>query len=259
MFAFCLRSLSAFSVLLLVGTLGRAEPIPVRYQQGSSHGFVVLKTLDGKSIATGEVIQTIHQGEVTSRLVLHFRDGSLDDDITVFTQRGTFRLVRDHHIQHGPSFPKPIDVLIEAASGQITSKAEDGTVTVEHMDLPPDVSNGLPPNLLLNLLPSTPETKITYVAPGAKPRLIHLSIKPTGTLHFRVGGVEHKAIDYTLHVELGGVTGVVAPLVGKEPDNYHIWIMPGIPPAFVREQGQMYEGGPVWRIEQISASFPQQP
>ena len=123
------------------------------------------------------------------------------------------------------------------------------------MDLPADVSNGLPPNLLLNILPTTPETKIAYIAPGKKPRLVHLSIKPTGTLSFRVGGFRRKATDFTLHVELGGVTGVVAPLIGKQPSDYHIWLQDGVPPAFVREEGPLYEGGPIWRIEQVSPSF----
>jgi hypothetical protein len=57
------------------------------------------------------------------------------------------------------------------------------------------VSNGRPPNLLLNIGPGTPETKIAYIAPGNKPRLVHLSIKPEGTLSFRVGAFQHKAID----------------------------------------------------------------
>ena len=128
-------------------------------------------------------------------------------------------------------------------------------MTEEHLDLPPDVANGLPPNLLLNILQSTPETKISYVVPGAKPRVVHLSIKPAGTLPFRVGRLRRTAIDFTIHVELGGVTGLVAPLIGKEPSDFHIWIIPGNPPAFVREEGQLYEGGPIWRMEQISASF----
>jgi hypothetical protein len=165
-------------------------------------------------------------------------------------------LVNDHHIQRGPSFPNPTDVLINVPTGQITSRSKDGKVTEEHLDLPPDVSNGLPPNLLLNILPSTPETKISYVAPGAKPRLIHLSIKPAGALAFRVGAMWRTATDFTLHVELGGVTGLVAPIIGKEPKDYHVWIMAGTPPAFIREEGQLYEGGPIWRMEQITASFP---
>jgi hypothetical protein len=96
-----------------------AAPIGVRYPQGSSHGFLALRTLDGKMIATGQSTQTVRGDQVTSKLVFRFRDGSIDEDETVFTQRRVFRLVRDHHIQHGPSFPKPIDFLIDVASGEL--------------------------------------------------------------------------------------------------------------------------------------------
>jgi hypothetical protein len=246
-----LTSVSCFALFPAI-----AQQIPVRYIQGTSHGFAALKTLDGVTIATGESTQTVSRGIVRSRLIFQFKDGSVDDDVTIFTQRGVFRLISDHHIQHGPSFPKPIDFLIDMASGDLTFKAEDGTISKEHMDLPPDVSNGLPPNLLLNIRPGTPETKIAYIAPGKKPRLVHLSIKPEGTLSFRVGALQRKAMDYKLRVELGGVTGVVAPVIGKQPSDYHIWIQDGTPPVFVREEGPLYEGGPIWRIEQISPTFP---
>jgi hypothetical protein len=232
-----------------------AEPIPVRHPQGYAHGFLVLKTTAGTPIATGDVTQTIRGGRVTSRVIFHFRDGSLDDETTVFSQRGTFRLISDHHIQRGPSFPKPMDVLIDAVTGQITSCSEDGKSTREHLDLPPDVSNGLPPNLLLNILPSTRETKLSFVAPTAKPRLISVSIKPSGEVPFSVGGTARNAIDYVLHVELGGLAGAIAPIIGKQPADYHIWILGGTAPAFIREEGQLYEGGPIWRIEQVSPTF----
>ena len=248
-------ALCAATTALCLGALSSAEPIPVHYRQGSSHGFAALKTLDGVTIATGESTQTVSRGIVTSRLIFRFKDGSIDDDVTVFSQASVFHLISDHHIQHGPSFSKPIDFFIDMRSGDLTFKAEDGTVSKEHMDLPPDVSNGLPPNLLLNVQSSTPETKISYIAPGKKARLVHLSIKPTGTLPFRVGAFRRTATDFTLHVELGGVTGVVAPIIGKQPADYHIWLQSGTPPAFVREEGPLYEGGPVWRIEQISPSF----
>jgi hypothetical protein len=61
----------------------------------------------------------VHGDRVTSRLIFRFRDGSIDDDVTVFTQRRVFRLVSDHHIQRGPSFPKPLDFLIEMPSGTL--------------------------------------------------------------------------------------------------------------------------------------------
>jgi hypothetical protein len=238
----------------IIATL-HAEPIPVRHPQGSAHGFVVLKTTEGVPIATGDVTQIIHGDRVTSRVTFRFRDGSLDDDITVFSQRRVFRLISDHHIQHGPSFPKPIDVLIDAVTGQITSRSEDGKANQEHLDLPPDVSNGLPPNLLLNILPSTPETKLSFVAPTTKPRLISVTVKPAGEVPFSIGGSSRKAMDYVLHVELGGLTGVIAPIIGKQPADYHIWILDGAAPAFIREEGQLYEGGPIWCIEQISPTF----
>lgn len=232
------------------------EPIPVRYPQGSEHGFVALRTLEGALLATGDVTQAVHGSRVTSRLTLHFRDGSLDDETTVFTQRGVFRLISDHHIQGGPSFPEPIDVLIDAVTGQVTSHTKDGTIRRDHLDLPPDTSNGLPPNLLMNILPSTPETKLAFVAPTAKPRLIHVSIKPAGKTRFTVGSTAREAIDFVLHVEIGGVKGVIAPLVGKQPPDYHIWILGGAFPAFIREEGPLYEGGPIWRIEPLSPTFP---
>ncbi|MDQ2841556.1 MAG: hypothetical protein M3Y72_11065 [Acidobacteriota bacterium] len=249
-----ISGLLLITVILLQADL-YAEPIPVRHPQGASHGFVALRTLDGIRIATGDVTQIVHGDRVISRLLFRFRDGSIDDDTTVFSQRGVFRLITDHHIQRGPSFPKPIDVLIDALTGQVTSSTKKGEIRRDHLDLPDDVYNGLPPNLLMNLLPSTPETKISFVAPTEKPRLVHLSMKPAGDVPFTIGGVKRKAIDYVVHVELGGLTGVVAPLVGKQPGDYHIWILGGNSPAFIREEGQLYEGGPIWRIEQISPAF----
>ena len=257
---FLMRSTtSALGLATLIGYILAAaltaEPVTVRYCEGASHGFLALKMLDGKTIATGESTQVVSRGKVTSRLIFHFKDGSIDDDVTVFTQQRVLLLISDHHIQHGPSFPKPIDFLIDMASGNVTSKSEDGRISKEHMDLPPDVSNGLPPNLLLNILPSTPETKVAYIVPGSKPRLIHISIKPVGTLPLQVGGLRRIATDFALHVELGGVAGVVAPIVGKQPPDYHIWLQSGVPPVFVREEGPLYEGGPIWRMEQIVPSF----
>ena len=65
------------TVLLTVDVQG--EPIKVRHPRGSAHGFVVLKTLEGTRIATGDMTQVVHGDHVTSRLVFHFRDGSVDD------------------------------------------------------------------------------------------------------------------------------------------------------------------------------------
>ena len=252
-------SLAFLLSLLTLGPMLFAETVPVRHMQGTAHGFLVIKSLEGVIVATGDSIQVAHADRVFSHLIFHFRDGSIDDETTVFSQRGHFQLIRDHHIQRGPSFPKPIDLLVEASSGQITSRSigSDGKVkiTQEHLDLPPDVANGLTLTLLENLRSDTPETKVSMVAPTSKPRLITLSVKPDGEQTFLVGGVHRKAIDFDIKIEFGGFTGVVAPLIGKQPADPHVWILGGEAPAFIREEGQLYEGGPIWRIEQISPEF----
>jgi hypothetical protein len=49
---------SALLTAAVSGSL-HSEPIPVRHPQGSAHGFLILKTTEGTSIATGDVTQMI--------------------------------------------------------------------------------------------------------------------------------------------------------------------------------------------------------
>jgi hypothetical protein len=255
-FLFAATLMPALLPVTLAARTLSAEPVTARYLQGTAHGFLALSTLDGKRIAIGDLNQFVRGNRVISHLKFRFRDGSIDDDTTIFTQHGVLRLISDHHIQRGPAFPNPSDIFIDAVSGQVTTRRQDGTLSQTHLDIPPDVANGLPPNLLMNLDPSTPETVLSYVAPTTKPSLIHISIKPAGKVPFTVGGEPRQAVDYVIHVELGGIKAVIAPVVGKQPADTHIWVLPGVAPAFIREEGQLFEGGPIWRIEQISPAFP---
>lgn len=235
-----------------------ADPVPVRRSEGTFHGFLTLTTLEGSTLAVGDLVQVAHGDRVTSRLTFHFQDGSLDDETTVFSQRQFFRLISDHHIQRGPAFPKSLDMSIDAATAQITTRDQDGKTSRDHLDLPPDICNGLPLTLLLNLDPTAPPIRLSMVAPTSKPRLIHILIAPEGEDPFFIGKIRQKATNYRIKIELGGITGVVAPLVGKQPSDIHVWILGGLAPAFVKEEGQFYEGGPIWRIELISPIFPRQ-
>ena len=250
------------AITLLLGTalsstkVTRADPVPARQSQGTFHVFLVLKTLEGKTIANGDLIQVAHGDRVTSRRTFRFRDGSLDDETTVFTQRKAFRLVSDHHVQHGPSFPGPVDVFIDAATGNVLSRDKEGKTVQDHMDLAPDIANGLPLTLLLNIGPDALPVRFPMLAPTAKPRLIHIVVTAEGEDPVSIGGVRHKATNYRIKVELGGIAGVVAPIVGKQPPDFHLWILSGSAPAFLKEEGQLYEGGPIWRIQMISANFP---
>jgi hypothetical protein len=253
-----MSKLVALIVLLLVGAglEAQADQVKVLHPQGSAHGFVEVLTPDGKRIAVGDLMQRLHGTTISSRLLLQFFDGSLDDETTVYSQKGLFRFISDHHIQRGPSFPKPIDETVDADKGLVTSIDPDGKVTRVHFKMPPDVYNGMTSTLLMNEDPQMPEAKIAVVLAGAKPRLIHLSTKNAGVVHFTLGGIDRQATDFAVHVELGGVAGVVAPLVGKEPPDYHLLLVTGSDPVFIREEGPLYEGGPIWRIQQVSAVIP---
>jgi hypothetical protein len=231
------------SVVLLPSSVLHPEPIPVRYQEGSVRGYLALRSLDGKLIAAGDLIQSIHGGVLVSRLVYHFKDGSIDDDTAVFTQRGHFRLISDHHIQRGPSFPKPTEVMIKATTGEVTVRYKDKDeerVETSHVDLPPDLSNGILLDILRNVQPDTKETKISYLATTPKPRLIHLVVQPEGEEMFHSGERSNKALKFKIHVDIGGISGVVAPLIGKEPPDTHVWISAGQVPAFLRSEEPLY-------------------
>src|ERR1700716_1196110 len=203
-----------------------AEPIPVRHIEGTVHGFLALRPKESRVLAVGDLFQVVRGDRVTSRLVFRFKDGSVDDETTVFSQRGNFQLITDRHIQKGPSFPQPMDVSIDVPSGLVTvrSTAKDGKEEVrsEHLDLPPDLVNGLILSVTKNILPETPETKVSMVVATPKPRLVKVAISPQGEEPFSLVGSHRKAMRFMLKIELGGVAGVVAPLIGKAPPEVHI-------------------------------------
>lgn len=254
----CWCSTAMLCAMLFRPALG--EPIPVRHIEGTEHGFLVLRTQDGHRIAFGDLVQVVSGDRVTSRLTFHFRDGSLDDETTVFSQRHNFQLIADHHVQKGPSFPHPMDTSVDFGRGQITVRSldKDGKekVTSDHMDLPTDLSNGMLLSLVKNIRPDSPETKVPMVVATPKPRLVKLAISPRGEDRFSIAGSPRKAMHYDIKVELGGVAGVVAPIIGKAPSDIHVWILEGKAPCFVKEEGALYEGGPIWSIQLASPVWP---
>ena len=186
---------------------------------------------------------------------MHFRDGSLDDETTVYSQKSTFRLISDRHVQRGPSFPDPFDITMDVRSQQTSIRdlsKGGGAVKTEHMDLPPDLSNGLLFNLIKNLRPNGPKVEVSYLALSTKPRMVKLAITMEKEDHFRIAGRPFKAAEWDVKPELGGITGIVAPLIGKQPPDTHVWVAEGGVPTIVRVDGALYTGGPVWSIQLAS-------
>ena len=236
-----------------------ADMIPVRHTEGLIHGFLLVLTFEGKALADGQMTQDAQGDRVTNHLIFRFKDGSIYEDTTVFSQRGTFRLLSDHLILRGPSFKQPVDTSINASTGQVkvryTEDKGKEKVIAQRMELPPDVANGLLFTLMKDIKPSAPRTTVSMVATTPKPRLVKLAILPQGEEPFTIGSFHHKAMHFVVKVEIGGVTGFLARLMGKQPADTHVWVLGGEAPAFVKAEGPLYVGGPIWRIQLASAGI----
>ena len=249
-----------FVAAAAIGAAGLADTVAVKYPEGLVRGFLALRTLTGETIADGDLIQSSKDGQVTSRLIFRFRDGSLQDETVVYTQSGTFKMLRDHLIQRGPSFETAIDVTVDGATGRVQGRSKDKKgverLIDETIEVPPGLGNGLVLTLLKNVSPASPKTEIPMLAAAPKPRLVKLVATPVGEDSFTTGGTSRKATHYVVKVELGGVAGVIAPLIGKQPPDTHVWILQGDAPAFVKSEGPLAPEGPIWRIELVSPTWP---
>jgi hypothetical protein len=180
----------------------------------------------------------------------------------MFSQRRQFRLLSDHLVQQGPSFPHPLDMTIDALNGQVTVRYTDdhgqAKIESEHLEVPQDLANGLLLTVLKNAKPDAPPKSVAFVAATPKPRLVKLTVTSAGHESFATGGAVRKAMHYVLKVDIGGIAGVVAPLIGKQPPDSHVWILGGAAPAFVKSEQPLFNDGPVWRIELVSPTWPKQ-
>jgi hypothetical protein len=246
--------------LSLVPFVLGADQVPVRHTEGRIHGFLVLRDQEDNILASGGLTQLANGNRVTSELTFHFKDGSLQQETTVFSQARVFRLLNYHLIQKGPAFKRPTDMTVNTSSGQVTIRYtdDDGKVkaTSEQMKLPPDLANGMVTTLLGDIDPTAVKTTVSMLVSTPKPRVVKLEISPLGDAPFTVAGSTAKALRFRVKVEIGGISGVVAPIIGKQPPDTHVWMIEGKAPGFLKSEGPMFEGGPIWRIELASPVWP---
>ena len=111
--------------------------------------------------------------------------------------------------------------------------------------------------LLKNINRKAMPKTLSYIAATPKPRLVKFELSVGGTEPFTVAGARRQATHYVLKIDIGGLAGVIAPLIGKQPEDSHIWIMEGEAPAFVRSLAAMAMGGPLWRTDLVSPVWKQ--
>ena len=124
----------------------RSEQVTVRHLEGLVHGFLVMRTVDGKILARGDLTQAVNSGRVTARMGFRFTDGSSHEETTVFSQQGSFRLLHHRLVQKGRMFERPVDMLVDGRAGLVTVRYldEDGEVrelALEHMRDYTELSN----------------------------------------------------------------------------------------------------------------------
>jgi hypothetical protein len=246
--------LLVFVSMVFLTQAAPADQVTVRYAEGLLHGFLILRQEDGTQIADGEAFQVERAGRVTNHLIFRFKDGSIYEETTVYTQRSAFRLLSDHVIEKGPAFKTPMDSSIDAMTGQVTVRYQEGgkeKVSTERLKLPPDVANGMIFTLVKDIKTNS-SSSFSYLATMPKPRLVKLVFTPEGDEPVVIGGASRTAIHYRMKVDLGGVARVVAPIIGKQPPDTQIWVIGGEAPTVVGWEGPLYSDGPVWRIELVS-------
>ena len=237
------------AVLLALALMRPADAAPVaaRFPESSSHGFLVLRGANGDVLAHGEFVQAPKGQRIESRLIFRFKDGSLWDETVTLTQQRVFRLMTYHHVQRGPSFSAATDVAFDRDTGHYRAKVHDKTDDGK-IELPEDLHNGITGTLLKNLPAGTSAAGHMF-AFTPKPYRLDTTLRAEGEDKFFAGDVARTATRYLLKMELRGVTGVVASILGKDPPQVRYWISTGAAPGFVKFEGPMFLNGPRWRVE----------
>ncbi|MGH9869541.1 MAG: hypothetical protein ACREAA_15415 [Candidatus Polarisedimenticolia bacterium] len=237
-----------------------AAPVPVRFVEGSLHGFLALRSIDGRLVAEGDLIQVARGEEIEKRMVFRFKDGSVLEESVVFTQQVVYRMQSYRMLQRGPAFAEDIEVSLERSTGKYRVKStphKTGREAVFEgtLELPPDVYNGLLLSVVKDLPKGASET-VHFVAFTPEPRLIQLAVSPAGEQKVLVGDLAKTAVHYVLKPQLGIWLELFATVLGRMPPDEHVWILMDDVPAFVRFEGPLYPTGPVWRIQLTSPRWP---
>ena len=234
-----------------------ADPVAVRTPEGPSYFVLWLGTPEGKRLADGESVQRLDEEKnLESRLTFHFKDGSLYDEVVVFSQERVFRLLSYSLVERGPSFAEDREVRFDRKSGRyrvVVKDRESGEEETkeDEVEIPDDVYNGMSGLLIRN---AGEKVSAHLLAFTPAPRLIETSVKLEGEDTYTVGDETRRAKRYLLDLEVGGAIGLLAKAIGKAPPDVRYWIAEPVP-ALLEFEGAMYMDGPIWRIEPSRAKW----
>ena len=222
-----------------------AGEIPVRYVEGRTHGFLVLRDVEDNVIASGGLTQSVNGSRVTTELSFHFKDGSIHQETSVFSQRRVIQLLTYHLIQKGPAFKRPTDMSLTVTASRHPLRTMTVKKTIEdHLKLPTDLATRA--ILIGNITSDTADHGI-YV--GLHPKRA-VKLQPTWRrLLGRRFPSKLSALPADWHQQCHRPSSEAA------PDTF-IWMIGGKVPGFLKSEGPLFEGGPVWKIELATPVWP---
>ena len=89
---FCTIIAIIIAIVVLANSPADAAPVPVRFSEGVSHGYLLVRSVAGETIGRGELTQVVKEEDlVESRLVFRFKDGSLHDERVASRKRMSLR------------------------------------------------------------------------------------------------------------------------------------------------------------------------
>jgi len=236
-----------------------ATPIAVRFPEGMTHGFLLVRSVSGEIIGEGEISQVVKEGDlVDSHLTFNFKDGSLHDEKVTYSQQRMFMLIRYRLVQRGPSFPEQIEISMDRDTAEYRVRARAGEEGKEQVVngtfIPPkDAYNGMFVTMLLNL-PRGSSEMVNFLAFTPKPEVIKLELLRTGERDVRIGDLSRKAVQYVFKPDLGMIRELLGKAIGKIPPEFHYecWILADEVPSFVQFEGPLQIMGPIMQIELVS-------
>ena len=121
--------------------------------------------------------------------------------------------------------------------------------------MPADLYNGMALVLLKNLADGEKASgQMAVFTP--KPRLISMDLSPEGEEKVPLGGTALTVRRYLVKLQIVGLTGVIASLIGKDPPDSRYWLATGEVPAVREIRRRDVLERPRWRIEMTAPEWP---
>ena len=253
----CLAVLMVLAAFL--ATPVTAAPVSVRFPEGVTHGFLLVRSLAANIVGHGEITQMVSEGDrLESHLVFRFKDGSLHDETVAFSQQRVFTLLTYRLVQRGPSFPEQLDVSIDRGSAQYTVRSQRGPQGKEDVksgqfDLPKDVYNGMLIMVAQNI-PKGTDATVSVLAFTPTPKVVPVQLHAIGEQSIQIGDRSGKATQFVFTPQLGLIQEWLGKVSGKLPAEFHYdcWSMVDGIPSFVQYEGPLQLLAPILRIELMS-------